>query len=62
MKYITVLLLIGFYTISSAQSSFGALGTEWEHCIIPIYENQPSFEKLKLKSVFSYEKLGMECS
>lgn len=62
MKYLTALLIIGLYATSGAQSPFGALGTEWEHCIIPIYENPPSFEKLKVESVFSYEMTGMECS
>lgn len=61
MKYCITLIFSISYFVTLGQS-FGTLGTEWEHCIIPIFEFPVSYDKVKVKSVTSFSMNGLECN
>jgi len=61
MKQIPILFFLSLNFIAVCQP-FGALGTEWEHCIIPTLEFPISYDKVVVKSVDSFSMNGLECN
>jgi len=61
MKYCPLLLFLLFAQALQAQS-FGRAGTQWSHCIIPIFEQPITYEKVSVQSIRAFTFNGLPCN